>query len=521
MVYSGGELAPTANYADINQDGVNEILIGTNFGMRIFTLNGSIMTTGAPSLPSGDYRYPVAVGRLDDDEFDDIVILEASGVIYGFPSASDPFQIALTESPDPMSYFIPADESRLPKLFLKDINNDGIDEIHYSPGVTFNTRNAYYFIYNADGSQWDCGFPLSPGYKRCLPADLDGDGMDEIYCYGNDLAEFDACGNWIRAVPVKLGELSINDYHLDMSAVDIDDDGKSELILHGYFNLSPAEALNNWIFAYDEGLQLKSGWPHDLQINARALTPGHPVFGDLDNDGTLEYFMVHNDWEYGYVHAWRLDGEPVLGEFSTNGIFATSNNPACFSAPLIVDCDNDGFTDIVVASNAGIMDVEYVERIEAFNISTDLVDGYPLVISNEYIMSRVHIPVFGDINQDGFLDVVYSSDHGNVAFANFSDYEYNPELSFCPMWRYNRSLNATMIPSSTGDEICGDANSDEEVNIGDAVTIISYIFRDGPAPEPECSADASGDDQVDVGDVVYLINYIFRGGAPAVEDCCL
>jgi hypothetical protein len=68
--------------------------------------------------------------------------------------------------------------------------------------------------------------------------------------------------------------------------------------------------------------------------------------------------------------------------------------------------------------------------------------------------------------------------------------------------------------------VCGDANNDESVDIGDAVFIIQYIFMGGTPPEPICQADPNDDDMVNIGDAVYLINYIFRDGPPPVENCC-
>lgn len=72
----------------------------------------------------------------------------------------------------------------------------------------------------------------------------------------------------------------------------------------------------------------------------------------------------------------------------------------------------------------------------------------------------------------------------------------------------------------TIDAVCGDANGDETVNVGDAVYIIGYVFKGGPAPEPLCAADANGDGDVNVGDAVWLISYVFKGGPPPVEGCC-
>jgi len=68
--------------------------------------------------------------------------------------------------------------------------------------------------------------------------------------------------------------------------------------------------------------------------------------------------------------------------------------------------------------------------------------------------------------------------------------------------------------------ICGDANGDDQVNVGDAVFLINHVFKGGPGPDPVCSGDANGDGNTNVGDAVYLINHVFKSGPPPVEDCC-
>ena len=66
--------------------------------------------------------------------------------------------------------------------------------------------------------------------------------------------------------------------------------------------------------------------------------------------------------------------------------------------------------------------------------------------------------------------------------------------------------------------LCGDANKDGVVDIGDVVYLINYLFINGPAPVPILHAgDANCDEVVDVSDVVYLINYLFVNGP---EPCC-
>jgi hypothetical protein len=68
--------------------------------------------------------------------------------------------------------------------------------------------------------------------------------------------------------------------------------------------------------------------------------------------------------------------------------------------------------------------------------------------------------------------------------------------------------------------VCGDANDDAQVNVGDAVYLINFVFKGGPAPAPLCVGDANADDGTNVGDAVYLINFVFKGGPAPKEPCC-
>jgi hypothetical protein len=68
------------------------------------------------------------------------------------------------------------------------------------------------------------------------------------------------------------------------------------------------------------------------------------------------------------------------------------------------------------------------------------------------------------------------------------------------------------IPTSA--YMCGDANGDQTLNIGDAVYLVDYIFRSGPPPVPLDAGDPNVDLSVNVGDAVYLIGHIFKGGPP-------
>ncbi len=62
------------------------------------------------------------------------------------------------------------------------------------------------------------------------------------------------------------------------------------------------------------------------------------------------------------------------------------------------------------------------------------------------------------------------------------------------------------------DFICGDVNSDSDVNIFDATFLISYLYKDGPAPEALVASDVNNDGAVNIFDITYLITFLYSGG---------
>ncbi|MBD3381355.1 MAG: hypothetical protein GF404_04075 [candidate division Zixibacteria bacterium] len=67
--------------------------------------------------------------------------------------------------------------------------------------------------------------------------------------------------------------------------------------------------------------------------------------------------------------------------------------------------------------------------------------------------------------------------------------------------------------------ICGDVNDDHEVDVGDIVYLIAYIFSNASEPNPYESGDVNCDMTINLLDVVYLVSYVFRDGPIPCADC--
>ena len=95
----------------------------------------------------------------------------------------------------------------------------------------------------------------------------------------------------------------------------------------------------------------------------------------------------------------------------------------------------------------------------------------------------------GDVNGDGYEDL--------VAYAMHEVYVY-----FNPLGKLKGAF------------IRGDANQDLQIDIADAIAVLTYLFA-GARPLPcFAAADANNDDQIDIADAITILTHLFVGGAP-------
>jgi bacillopeptidase F len=67
--------------------------------------------------------------------------------------------------------------------------------------------------------------------------------------------------------------------------------------------------------------------------------------------------------------------------------------------------------------------------------------------------------------------------------------------------------------------VAGDANGDEVVDVADAVYLLNYLYKGGPAPDHMGAGDPNADCIIDVADVVYMLNYLYKGGPVPQKGC--
>jgi len=156
---------------------------------------------------------------------------------------------------------------------------------------------------------------------------------------------------------------------------------------------------------------------------------------------------------------------------------------------------------------------------------------YPTLMADTIRFRPSMIPIIGYIPMAGYL---YPTDEAEWIYTYVSSNPDSSDNGQCNGLRYlgedysfillTFPLSLMKAPAAYGalkqaladmgcDMSCGDICFDNRVTIGDAVYLINYLYRDGPAPPEMHDADVDCSGAVDLGDVLALVNLLFRGGA--------
>jgi hypothetical protein len=170
------------------------------------------------------------------------------------------------------------------------------------------------------------------------------------------------------------------------------------------------------------------GWPRSLALPvASAWNWAAPAVGDIDGDGAPE--VVVNTLN-GIVWAWNADGTEVRdgdSDPTTNGVFykrAGAEYEWSRSGPTLVDLDGDGALDIVFGTKN---DATGLKRIIALRYDGSFVAGFPYV-PNSGVSTDV---VAGDLDGDGQVELVFYTNAGTVYAlrANGTNYPGYPKAT--------------------------------------------------------------------------------------------
>ncbi len=340
-VYPGyDDLMATPAVGDVTGDGTPDVVF-TSFAGGAYTSAGTITAidgaTGAThwSVAPGVYASAgVALGDLDADGLPEVCTAGTSYAVVCLDGAGTVKWQAGTE----MSYVgCPA---------ISDIDGDGLAEVILGRQV-----------FNADGTTRWVGAG-GVGYSMSYAVDMDGDKGLEVVA-GSTV--YDTDGSVLWTSPVGDGMTAVGDFNGDGGAdlvvvvggtislvrdgalvwstatpgggggpptvADFDADDEPEIGVAGAYYYSVIET--------DGSVR----WSMPVQDYSSSVT-GSSVF-DFEGDGASE--VVYAD----EVTLWVYDGSTGAVELALDG----HASGTLYEYPLIVDVDNDGSSEIVLASN--------------------------------------------------------------------------------------------------------------------------------------------------------------------------
>jgi len=343
---------------DINQDGINEVIMGgyENSGIcRIYQYNTSQQTyveIYSWSVSGGSYHSPSGACVVDLDEDG---LLEFC-VSWGYSDYDGVYAYKWEGSaPVQLDRYYGTGMDFAYDIYACDYNDDGHPEVLIANDPPVGGKHVTALGWNKDTNKfyyetsWTCA--TGPGYSVPMvwSGDIDNDGLTEVIADVSDL-NYATAGtwalNWNVATQTWDGVAVCTTYPSGVTVFgdgigDVDDDGTPEIGVGDY-----GGTPGGWLFEWD-GSSYQQVW--------NGLYPGQdPVIesvaiGDADNDGNIEFCFGT-----GNVHIIGWNGNEYYEK-------ATLTGPTNMLAGLIIgDCDTDGRNEVKGCEILGGTGTEFI-----------------------------------------------------------------------------------------------------------------------------------------------------------------
>ena len=238
--------------------------------------------------------------------------------------------------------------------------------------------------------------------------DVNNDGVDELFLAGGVTQE-DALmsyndGKFSKST-MSLPAKPANTSTFGAVSFDLDSDGNNDLILSGDYGVL-------WYKNTGSGFEVKK---IAVPLNEKSVASS-VTLGDIDQDGDADMFVS------AYIQLDKMEGQTIFKDFEYGGssLLMVNNGDNTFSdktaeygltyihntfCAVLVDVDNDGFLDIVVAHDTGEVRTYKNEGGKSFTKMSNPTTGkyaYPMGIA------------VGDYNNDGNVDFFFSNTGSSV-----------------------------------------------------------------------------------------------------------
>ena len=382
-------------FADLNDDGRDEIIVGTKGGHLValeysgagFHPHPVLWDTdlgaslgSSPAIADvdgdGDMEIAIGVGYNPTKQPGGIVLLDHAGNVLWRVTTKD-----RNGGPDGVP------DGVFGSPALADVNDDGYLEV-----IVAGFDEELYVIdrYGNHLSGWPKHLRDNTWASPAV-ADLDHNGDLEVVVgayYHDPPCPDKNCGMLFAFRPDGSdlpGWPKFLDFHIDSSPAigDIDLDGEMEIVVGtGQVNDPSRMDRARKVYAFEVDGQPVAGWPR----STAGYVYSSPSLADVDGDGNLEVFVGDSE---GYLYGWHHDGTSLPG-WPVVPINQNGNPQKLGSSPVAGDFDGDELFEVMIPVGWDIV---------GFNLDgTDM--DYRL--TSEYSIAGT--PIIGDLDHDGHLE---------------------------------------------------------------------------------------------------------------------
>lgn len=421
---------------NVDADPNNEVVL--SYG-AVYRITGSTSTNLWRFNRNGDGLLQLS--DIDGDSMQEIVFAESWYKINIYDADTKTTKYTITTNLD------------IDTLYLKDVNNDGVDEILYG-----DAQWGSIICYNAvtRAKMWSVENPDS-GVAAINYADLNNDGKQELIwtsgwrSTGPDyLNIYDVAG---KKLIWKSADVVGPFYAIEKG--DVDGDGKDEIVAVSYEGESGYES---GVLVIIDAQTNKVKWKSEVGFLKQIWTGLHNVsIKDIDNDGQNEIIIAAGEYYTGAI--WIIDGKNY--SIKSSYVFSTDDIDELY-ALTVDDIDNDAEQELIVASNKNLYSIRPSDwaiewKVSISNYSYEkpilrcsdlngdgkketilckgeiqIVNGSDQSFWTSQENNYVNFDLF-DFNDDGVLDIVATTTNGYIVTIDGKSKEIineiNPEIS--------------------------------------------------------------------------------------------